>query len=79
MEAAGIHQLTYDTILKCDIDIRQTLNGNIVLSGGTTVYPVIADRMQNEMVAQAQRFVLLISFSLIIMDYLVSLILLSTW
>ena len=53
MEAAGIHQLTYDTILKCDIDIRQALYGNIVMSGGTTMYPGIADRMQKEMVAQA--------------------------
>ena len=53
MEAAGIHQTTYNTIMKCDVDIRKDLYANIVLSGGTTMYPGIADRMQKEMVALA--------------------------
>merc|ERR1711879_947138 len=53
MENAGIHQTTYNTIMKCDVDIRKDLYANIVLSGGTTMYPGIADRMQKEMVALA--------------------------
>ncbi|CAJ0963007.1 unnamed protein product, partial [Mesorhabditis belari] len=32
----------------CDIDIRKDLYANNVLSGGTTMYPGIADRMQKE-------------------------------
>ena len=35
--------------MKCDIDIRKELYSNIVLSGGTTMYSGIADRMQKEM------------------------------
>ena len=35
--------------MKCDLDIRKDLYGNVVLSGGTTMYPGIADRMQKEM------------------------------
>ena len=35
--------------MKCDLDIRKDLYGNIVLSGGTTMYPGIADRMQKEL------------------------------
>ncbi|KAI8854743.1 hypothetical protein BC829DRAFT_379548 [Chytridium lagenaria] len=37
----------------CDVDIRKDLYGNIVLSGGTTMYPGIADRMQREITALA--------------------------
>ncbi len=48
MESAGIHETTYNSIMKCDIDIRKDLYANNVLSGGTTMYPGIADRMQKE-------------------------------
>lgn len=44
----GMHQLTYDSINKADIDIRKHLYENIVLSGGTTMYPGIAERLQKE-------------------------------
>merc|ERR1712080_299527 len=40
-------------IMKCDIDIRKDLYANTVLSGGTTMYPGIADRMQKEITALA--------------------------
>jgi actin beta/gamma 1 len=36
--------------MKCDVDIRKDLYGNVVLSGGTTMFPGIADRMQKELV-----------------------------
>ncbi|XP_010775200.1 actin, alpha skeletal muscle-like [Notothenia coriiceps] len=37
----------------CDIDIRKDLYANNVMSGGTTMYPGIADRMQKEITALA--------------------------
>ena len=43
----------YNSIYKCDLDIRRDLYGNIVLSGGTTMFPGIADRMQKELTALA--------------------------
>jgi actin-related protein len=49
-ESAGIHECTYNSIMKCDVDIRKDLYGNVVLSGGTTMFPGIADRMQKELV-----------------------------
>ena len=52
VEQEGIHKLTFDSIMKCDIDIRTDLYANIVMSGGTTMFPKIADRMQQEMVKQ---------------------------
>uniref|UniRef100_A0A915MGY2 Protein argonaute-1 n=9 Tax=cellular organisms TaxID=131567 RepID=A0A915MGY2_MELJA len=53
MESAGIHETSYNSIMKCDIDIRKDLYANTVLSGGTTMYPGIADRMQKEITALA--------------------------
>lgn len=87
MEAAGIHETTFNSIMKCvllvsttdgcwkrcaqlsvhaysiqsdlhmllvqnhnrcDVDIRKDLYGNIVLSGGTSMFPGMADRMSKE-------------------------------
>jgi len=53
MESAGIHESVYVCIMKCDIDIRKDLFSNTVLSGGTTMYPGIADRMQKEITCLA--------------------------
>ncbi|XP_051786796.1 actin isoform X2 [Erpetoichthys calabaricus] len=53
MELYGIHETTFNSIMKCDIDIRRDLYSNIVLSGGTTMYPGISERMQKEITAMA--------------------------
>lgn len=53
LEAAGIHETTFQSIMKCDIDVRKELYGNIVVSGGTTMYPGIAERLQKEITAMA--------------------------
>lgn len=34
MEAAGIDETGFNSIMKCDVDIRKDLYGNVVLSGG---------------------------------------------
>jgi actin-related protein len=52
-EASGIHDCTFQTILKCDIDIRRDLYANVVLSGGTTMFPGMAERMTKELTALA--------------------------
>ena len=53
MESVGIHETTYNSIMKCDVDIRKDLYANVVLSGGTTMYAGIADRMSKEITALA--------------------------
>merc|ERR1712226_1280141 len=53
MEACGIHETTFNSIMKGDVDIRKDLYANTVMSGGTTMYPGIADRMQKEITALA--------------------------
>ena len=53
MECNGIHETTYNSIMKCDVDIRKDLYGNIVLSGGTSMYPGINTRLEKEMIQLA--------------------------
>merc|ERR1712183_1176568 len=53
MEVVGIHEGCFNGIMKSDIDLRKDLYANTVLSGGTTMYPGIADRMQKEITALA--------------------------
>eukprot|EP00917_Polyrhabdina_sp_WS-2016_P007525 GHVP01016883.1.p1 GENE.GHVP01016883.1~~GHVP01016883.1.p1 ORF type:complete len:361 (-),score=58.10 GHVP01016883.1:371-1453(-) len=47
-EASGVAETTFKSIVKCDVDIRKDLYQNIVLSGGTTMYPGIGERMNKE-------------------------------
>jgi len=53
LEAVGVHQTTYNSIMKCDVDIRKDLYANIVLSGGTTMFSGIGERMDKEVTALA--------------------------
>jgi actin-related protein len=48
-ENKGIHGLTEDSIKKCDIDIRRDLYTNCVLSGGSTMFPGIDKRLEQEL------------------------------
>jgi actin beta/gamma 1 len=35
MESAGVHELVYNSIMKCDVDLRKDLYHNVILCGGT--------------------------------------------
>uniref|UniRef100_A0A914E7X6 Actin n=1 Tax=Acrobeloides nanus TaxID=290746 RepID=A0A914E7X6_9BILA len=47
-EIPGIQDFTTSSIMKCDVNIRKDLYANIILSGGTSMFPGFADRMQKE-------------------------------
>ncbi|CAF2765511.1 unnamed protein product [Rotaria sp. Silwood2] len=49
----GIAEMVYDTIMKCDIDVRDRLYRRILLSGGTTFIPGLTNRLHKEMIALA--------------------------
>ena len=53
-EAQGIDATVFDSIQKCDVDIRKDLYENVVMSGGTTMVEGIAERMTRELTALAQ-------------------------
>lgn len=48
LEYPGIHEVVYNSINKCDVDIRKDLYGNIVLSGGTTMFDGLSNRLTKE-------------------------------
>jgi actin len=39
--------------MKCDVDVRKDLYANMVMSGGTTMFSGIAERLNKEVVALA--------------------------
>merc|ERR1712023_35508 len=47
-EMMGLHELTKKTIDDCDLDVRKDLLANIVMSGGTTMFPNMPERLQAE-------------------------------
>lgn len=45
----GVHEILYESINKCDSDIRKELFENIVLSGGSTMFPGMEQRLKKEL------------------------------
>jgi actin-related protein len=56
-EQEGIHRLVFDSIAKCDLDLKGDLYKNIVLSGGSTMYPQLQERLKQEIAALAPQSV----------------------
>lgn len=48
MQLEGIHNYCYDSVMKCDTDVRKDLFQNIILSGGSTLFEGLAERMWTE-------------------------------
>ncbi|KAI4189061.1 MAG: hypothetical protein L6R41_001728 [Letrouitia leprolyta] len=48
LEYPGIHQIVVDAINRTDMDLRKSLFGNIVLSGGSTLCKGFGDRLLHE-------------------------------
>ena len=44
----GVHNYCYDSVMKCDNDVRRDLFANIILSGGSTLFEGMAERMWTE-------------------------------
>ncbi|XP_021356946.1 actin, plasmodial isoform-like [Mizuhopecten yessoensis] len=49
IESNGIHKLLHNSAMTCDIDIRRELFSNVVLSGGSTMFTGMADRLRKEL------------------------------
>ncbi|XP_067826368.1 actin, cytoplasmic 1-like isoform X2 [Heptranchias perlo] len=48
-ECPGVHRLVFKSILKCDIDLRKYLHSNVLLSGGSTLFPGLDERLLKEL------------------------------
>jgi actin len=53
VEAEGCSKMIYNSIMKCDIDVRKDLYNSIVLSGGSTMFPGISERIHKDLTALA--------------------------
>ena len=53
LDSKGIHVAIYESIMKCDVSVREDLYANIVLSGGTTLFNGIRDRLGIEITSLA--------------------------
>eukprot|EP00831_Metopus_contortus_P085168 TRINITY_DN983_c0_g1_i12.p2 TRINITY_DN983_c0_g1~~TRINITY_DN983_c0_g1_i12.p2 ORF type:complete len:154 (-),score=39.42 TRINITY_DN983_c0_g1_i12:55-516(-) len=49
----GLHQFVMSSIMKCDEELRNSLLSNIVLAGGSMMFPGMKERMQKELSALA--------------------------
>ncbi|MFJ6054611.1 actin [Streptomyces sp. NPDC092307] len=52
-ESPGIHESAFNGIMRCDVDIRKDLYANVVLTGGSTMFEGMAERLQKELTALA--------------------------
>ncbi|XP_072101497.1 actin-1-like isoform X2 [Mobula birostris] len=48
-ECPGVHRLVFKSISKCDIDLRKYLHSNVLLSGGSTLFPGLDERLLKEL------------------------------
>eukprot|EP00029_Vermamoeba_vermiformis_P005129 TRINITY_DN1697_c0_g1_i1.p1 TRINITY_DN1697_c0_g1~~TRINITY_DN1697_c0_g1_i1.p1 ORF type:complete len:432 (-),score=80.80 TRINITY_DN1697_c0_g1_i1:53-1348(-) len=52
--AEGLHELIYNSIMKCDMTIRKSLWHNVLLTGGTTLLPGLVERLDHELQPKAR-------------------------
>mmetsp|Transcript_47385 Transcript_47385/g.106586 ORF Transcript_47385/g.106586 Transcript_47385/m.106586 type:complete len:305 (+) Transcript_47385:2-916(+) len=50
-ESSGIHELTFQAITRCEIDVQRVLSSNIVLSGGSMLFQGVQERVLKEVSA----------------------------
>ncbi|MHA1608181.1 MAG: actin, cytoplasmic 2 [Candidatus Freyarchaeota archaeon] len=49
LDAPPLDEVIVDAVRKCDVDLRRELYGNIVLSGGSTMFPGLKERLHKEL------------------------------
>jgi len=54
-EMNGIHKYANESIKKCDEHIKESLYMNILLAGGTTLFPNMGERIKREMKEEAKK------------------------
>lgn len=52
-ENMGVASMVWDTVSKCELDTRRTLLSNIVIAGGSTMFPGFSERLSKELKAVA--------------------------
>ncbi|VDL19335.1 unnamed protein product [Hymenolepis diminuta] len=50
LQYKGVHEMIYDSIMSCEEIIHPQLYSNVVLSGGSTMFPGMTERMMKELI-----------------------------
>lgn len=58
MEWPGVHELVVNAIRSCDIDVRKTLYGSIVVAGGTSMMTGFNERLHKSIQKLSSREVI---------------------
>ncbi|XP_029434229.1 actin-related protein T2-like [Rhinatrema bivittatum] len=53
IETPGAHKMIFHSVMTCDTDIHETLFGNVVLAGGSSLFPGFHERILKELQLQA--------------------------
>ncbi|OLP87699.1 actin [Symbiodinium microadriaticum] len=53
LECFGVSGMVWDSISRCELDVRKNLLSNVVLSGGCTMFPGFSERLSKELRALA--------------------------
>lgn len=48
LDSYGIAELAFDSIEKCDEDLKHDLYNNIVVTGGTSLMPCFKERLERD-------------------------------
>mmetsp|Transcript_54 Transcript_54/g.164 ORF Transcript_54/g.164 Transcript_54/m.164 type:complete len:447 (-) Transcript_54:244-1584(-) len=49
-EVSSLHESIVECVGKCDTDIRKDLYGNVIVTGGNTLFPMFKERLEKELV-----------------------------
>ena len=52
-ESEGLADMLFHSIMTCDVDVRKDFYSNVVLAGGSSCFPGLAERLQKEVGALA--------------------------
>jgi len=56
LEAMPVHWAVFDSVMRCDIDLRRELLSNLILSGGSTLFPGFEQRLTKELYALTNKY-----------------------
>ena len=53
VESSGVHEMLFNSVMKCDVDVRREMYRNMLLSGGNTLFAGLGERIRKEVVQLA--------------------------
>lgn len=55
LEFSGLHEMVFNSIMKCDIDLRNTIFSNLIVAGGTSAMKKFSERLHKSITKLAPK------------------------